>query len=122
MNEMIRREPLARAFVYTPAHVALESAARLFPVFRPQPLVVDEHPLMAPPGEGREAMARALKSDEPGPAAFAKLRKEGPILPRVSAGASEWSLQPERRPSGARPQREALGVGRQRTDRRASEH
>jgi nitrous oxidase accessory protein len=50
MNEMMRRDPLARAFVYTPAHLALESAARLFPVFRPEPLVVDDHPLMAPPG------------------------------------------------------------------------
>ncbi len=49
MNELIRREPLARAFVYTPAHLALETASRLFPVFRAEPLVVDEFPLMAPP-------------------------------------------------------------------------
>jgi nitrous oxidase accessory protein len=76
MNEMLRRDPLVRAFVYTPAHVALESAARLFPVFRPQPLVVDEHPLMEPPGERGERKARAVKGDYP-------------ILPRVSAGASE---------------------------------
>jgi nitrous oxidase accessory protein len=53
MNDMIRREPLSRAFVYTPAHLALESAARLFPVFRPAPLVVDEHPLMSPSPEGQ---------------------------------------------------------------------
>jgi len=49
MNELIRREPLARAFVYTPAHLALETASRLFPVFRAEPLVVDEFPLMTPP-------------------------------------------------------------------------
>jgi nitrous oxidase accessory protein len=49
MNELVRREPLARAFLYTPAHLALETASRLFPVFRAEPLVVDEHPLMAPP-------------------------------------------------------------------------
>jgi nitrous oxidase accessory protein len=52
LNDMIRREPLTRAFLFTPAHLALESAARLFPVFRPAPLVVDEHPLMAPPAAG----------------------------------------------------------------------
>jgi nitrous oxidase accessory protein len=49
MNELIRRSPLARLLIYTPAHLALETAARLFPVFRAEPLVVDEHPLMAPP-------------------------------------------------------------------------
>jgi nitrous oxidase accessory protein len=52
MNELIRREPLARAFVYTPAHLALETASRLFPVFRAEPLVVDEFPLMTPPSTG----------------------------------------------------------------------
>jgi hypothetical protein len=35
-----------QAFLYTPAHLALEAAARMFPVFRDQPLLVDEHPLM----------------------------------------------------------------------------
>jgi nitrous oxidase accessory protein len=49
MNEILKRQPLARAFVYTPAHLALETASRLFPVFRAEPLVVDEFPLMAPP-------------------------------------------------------------------------
>jgi nitrous oxidase accessory protein len=49
MNEIVRRGPLARAFVYTPAHLALETASRLFPVFRTEPLVVDEFPLMIPP-------------------------------------------------------------------------
>jgi nitrous oxidase accessory protein len=46
MNEMMSRDPLSRAFLYTPAHLALESGARLFPVYRPAPLVVDESPLM----------------------------------------------------------------------------
>jgi nitrous oxidase accessory protein len=49
MNEILKRQPLARALVYTPAHLALEAAARLFPVFRAEPLVVDEFPLMTPP-------------------------------------------------------------------------
>jgi len=49
MNEILNRQPLARAFVYTPAHLALETASRLFPVFRAEPLVVDEFPLMTPP-------------------------------------------------------------------------
>jgi nitrous oxidase accessory protein len=49
MNEMMTRSPLSRAFLYTPAHVALESGARLFPVYRPAPLVVDDSPLMQSP-------------------------------------------------------------------------
>lgn len=46
MNELIQRRPSARAFLFTPAHLALESAARMFPLFRPEPLVVDTSPLM----------------------------------------------------------------------------
>ncbi len=37
---------LARAFLYTPAHLALEAAARMFPLLRRPPMLVDEHPLM----------------------------------------------------------------------------
>jgi nitrous oxidase accessory protein len=43
---LLRRAPLAQAFLYTPAHAALEAAARLFPLFRREPLLVDPHPLM----------------------------------------------------------------------------
>jgi nitrous oxidase accessory protein len=39
---------LVRAFLYTPAHLALESAARMFPLFRRPPMLVDEHPQMRP--------------------------------------------------------------------------
>ena len=39
-NEMIR------AFLYTPAHLALEAAARMFPLFRRPPTLVDDFPLM----------------------------------------------------------------------------
>ncbi len=52
MNEMLRRTPLARAFIYTPASQALERAARLFPLYSPAPLLVDEHPVMWMQGEG----------------------------------------------------------------------
>lgn len=45
---------LVRAFLYTPAHLALEAAARMFPLFRRPPVLVDEHPLMRwPAREGR---------------------------------------------------------------------
>ena len=37
---------LVRAFLYTPAHLALEAAARMFPLFRRPPVLVDEHPLV----------------------------------------------------------------------------
>ena len=47
MDALIRRNPLIQALLYTPAHLALESAARMFPLFRQPPLVVDERPMMA---------------------------------------------------------------------------
>jgi nitrous oxidase accessory protein NosD len=44
----MRRSPLAQAFLYTPAHLALDAAARMFPVYRRPPVLVDDRPLMAP--------------------------------------------------------------------------
>lgn len=46
-DALIRRNPLVQAFLYTPAHLALEAAARMFPLFRQPPLLVDERPLMS---------------------------------------------------------------------------
>ncbi len=46
LNAMVRKQPLLRAFLFTPAHLAIESAARMFPVIRREPLVTDEFPLM----------------------------------------------------------------------------
>ncbi|HVR30024.1 MAG TPA: nitrous oxide reductase family maturation protein NosD [Thermoanaerobaculia bacterium] len=46
MNELLRRNPAAQAFLLTPAHLALEHAARLFPLVRPSALLVDEYPLV----------------------------------------------------------------------------
>ena len=47
VNALIQRNPLIQAFLYTPAHLALEAAARMFPLFRQAPLLVDEQPLMS---------------------------------------------------------------------------
>ncbi|MGB2715828.1 MAG: nitrous oxide reductase family maturation protein NosD [Vicinamibacterales bacterium] len=47
MDALIRKNSLVQAFLYTPAHLALEAAARMFPLYRDQPLLVDEHPLMS---------------------------------------------------------------------------
>ncbi|HEX6202425.1 MAG TPA: nitrous oxide reductase family maturation protein NosD, partial [Thermoanaerobaculia bacterium] len=49
MEELLARDARVQAFLYTPAHLALEAAARMFPLFRPAPLLVDEAPLMRPP-------------------------------------------------------------------------
>jgi nitrous oxidase accessory protein len=51
MDELLQRNPLARAFLYTPAHAALEAAARMFPLYRPAPLLVDDRPLMQAPAD-----------------------------------------------------------------------
>jgi nitrous oxidase accessory protein len=46
LNELVRRNPVAQAFFLSPAQLALENAARLFPIVRPDPLLVDDHPLV----------------------------------------------------------------------------
>lgn len=48
MNELVGDRPLSRAFLHTPASLALERALQLFPLYRPSPLVVDPRPLMSP--------------------------------------------------------------------------
>ena len=47
MDALIRKSPMVQAFLYTPAHLALEAAARMFPLYRDEPVLVDEHPLMS---------------------------------------------------------------------------
>jgi nitrous oxidase accessory protein NosD len=49
---LIRRNPLVQAYLYTPAHLALEASARMFPIFRQPPVLVDDHPLMTVPARG----------------------------------------------------------------------
>jgi nitrous oxidase accessory protein len=46
MDALVRRNASLQAFLYTPAHLALEAAARMFPLYRQPPLLVDEYPLM----------------------------------------------------------------------------
>jgi nitrous oxidase accessory protein len=45
MNDLVRRNPAAQIFLLTPAMLAIENAARMFPLVRPQPLLVDDYPL-----------------------------------------------------------------------------
>jgi nitrous oxidase accessory protein len=46
ISDLVRRNPTAQAFLLTPAMLALENAARMFPLVRPRPLLVDQHPLV----------------------------------------------------------------------------
>lgn len=47
MDALVRHNSLIQALLYTPAHLAFEAAARMFPLYRQPPLVVDERPLMS---------------------------------------------------------------------------
>ncbi|HEX5216097.1 MAG TPA: nitrous oxide reductase family maturation protein NosD, partial [Vicinamibacterales bacterium] len=47
MDALVRRNDAIQAFLYTPAHLAVETAARMFPQFRQAPILVDQFPLMA---------------------------------------------------------------------------
>ncbi|HEU4890612.1 MAG TPA: nitrous oxide reductase family maturation protein NosD [Vicinamibacterales bacterium] len=60
VDALLRRNSLIQAFLYTPAHLALEAGARMFPLYSQPPIVVDDRPLMsaaaagpAPRGAGR---------------------------------------------------------------------
>ena len=53
LDALVQRNPLVQAFLYTPAHLALEAAARMFPLFRQPPLLVDERPQMTFPAGDR---------------------------------------------------------------------
>lgn len=46
MDALLRQNPSIQALLYTPAHLAIEAAARMFPVFRQPPVLIDRHPLM----------------------------------------------------------------------------
>jgi nitrous oxidase accessory protein len=48
-EHVIDRSTAARAFLYTPSHLTLESAIRMFPIFRPAPLLEDRYPMTAMP-------------------------------------------------------------------------
>jgi nitrous oxidase accessory protein len=47
IDVLLQRNPMIQAFLYTPAHLALEAAARMFPLYRQAPLLVDDRPLMS---------------------------------------------------------------------------
>ncbi len=49
LEDLSDRTPVVRAFLFTPAHLALEAAARLVPLVRAEPVVEDPAPLMRPP-------------------------------------------------------------------------
>ena len=46
MDALVQRSPAAQAFLYTPAHLAIEAAARMFPLSRREPVVVDRAPVV----------------------------------------------------------------------------
>ncbi len=48
-EDLLQSYPELRLFQLSPATQALDMAAKAFPIFQPQPKLVDEHPLMVPP-------------------------------------------------------------------------
>jgi nitrous oxidase accessory protein len=49
MDALLRRNSSIQALLYTPAHLAIEAAARMFPVYRQPPVLIDRFPLLADP-------------------------------------------------------------------------
>lgn len=48
LDSLIGRQPELRLFMYSPVINAVDFAARAFPLVRPQPILVDDHPLTVP--------------------------------------------------------------------------
>lgn len=48
-EKVIDRSSSARVFLYTPSHLMLDAAIRMFPIFRPEPLLVDKAPVTEAP-------------------------------------------------------------------------
>jgi nitrous oxidase accessory protein len=48
VDALLNRNPLVSAFLHSPAHRVINLAARMFPLFRPEPLLVDPAPLVRP--------------------------------------------------------------------------
>lgn len=46
MDALLQRNAAAQAFLYTPAHLAIEAAARMFPLSRREPIVIDRAPIV----------------------------------------------------------------------------
>lgn len=53
-EHVIDRSSAARAFLYTPSHIMLESVIRMFPIFKPEPLLRDSSPVTLLP-QGAQA-------------------------------------------------------------------
>lgn len=56
-EHVIDRSTAARAFLYTPSHLTLESSIRMFPIFRPAPLLVDPNPVTSVPANADAGFA-----------------------------------------------------------------
>jgi nitrous oxidase accessory protein len=61
-ERVIDRSSAARAFLYTPSHLTLESAIRMFPIFRPEPLLTDPSPITAVPANASSPMSGPASS------------------------------------------------------------
>lgn len=59
LDSLIGRRPELRLFLYSPVINAVDFAARAFPLVRPQPILVDNYPLMQPPLPDNAPMPRA---------------------------------------------------------------
>ncbi len=59
LEDLSDRTPQLQAFLFTPAHLALEAAARLMPIVRAEPVVEDHAPLMRPTVASTAETARA---------------------------------------------------------------
>ena len=59
LEDLADRVPALQAFLFTPAHHAIDTAARMLPILGARPVVEDRSPLMRPPAAGVTAAGPA---------------------------------------------------------------
>jgi nitrous oxidase accessory protein len=90
LEDLADRVPALQAFLFTPAHHAVDTAARMLPIVATRPVVEDRWPLMRPPAAGATVAS-------PEPASGARVLWVGVGL-LVPAMAGLVTLRPRRSP------------------------
>jgi nitrous oxidase accessory protein len=90
LEDLADRVPALQAFLFTPAHHAVDTAARMLPILAAKPVVEDRSPLMRPPAAGPTAAGAE-------PVAGARVLWVGAVL-LIPAMAGLITLRPRRTP------------------------
>jgi nitrous oxidase accessory protein len=96
LEDLADRAPALQAFLFTPAHLALETAARVMPLVRADPVVEDPAPLMRPPADITQQPGPTLVAGGAGPAGTGPALSWVGVVLMLPALVGVLSLRPAR--------------------------